>query len=102
MILPNFIGHYKDSVVFAFWRRRGQKRERVSVRQASSELLQFDSPGQPGQFPRATKTVLACSHRRSLQLLRTVGSNEAKSYSSEIKFCQRWEVEAGHAHSCNN
>ena len=27
-ILPCFIGNYRDSVVFAFWWRRGQKREK--------------------------------------------------------------------------
>ena len=27
MILPNFIGNCRDSVVFAFWRRHRQKRE---------------------------------------------------------------------------
>src|ERR1700679_785763 len=39
---------------------------------------QFDSPGQPTRFSGATNKVLACSHSRSLQLLCTVGGNQAR------------------------
>ena len=41
-ILPNFIGHCRDCVVFASWLRRGQKREKEEayVRQV---LNCFDS-----------------------------------------------------------
>ena len=61
--LPNLIGNCRDSIVFAFWWRHGQKRERGSIcqgsaRQESSELLQFNSPSQPGQFPWPTRIIL--------------------------------------------
>ena len=65
---------------------------------------QFNSPGQPTRFSRATKKVLACSHSRSLQLLYTVGGNQARlDGRTEFKILERslkGGVEAGHAHSC--
>ena len=33
--LPNFIGNCRDSIVFAFWQRHGQKRERGSICQGA-------------------------------------------------------------------
>ena len=52
------------------------------------------------QLSLATKAVLACSHRRSLQLLYTVGGNQARlDARSEFDF-RRGGVEAGRAQSC--
>ena len=106
-ILLDFIDNCRDSVVFTFWRRHRQKRENEEayvVRQASSELFWFDSPGQPELFSRATKIVLACSHRRSLQLLCPVGGNQARlDARTEFKILERSPkggVEAGRAPSC--
>jgi hypothetical protein len=49
----------------------------------------------------ATKKVLACSHSRSLQLLRTVGGNQAKlDARNEFESRQRGGVEAGRATGC--
>jgi len=78
--------------------------KRGSVRQVSSELLQFNSPGQPGRFPRATKKVLACSHSHSLQLLCTVGGNQARldarTECKILKLSLKGGVEAGRTHRC--
>jgi hypothetical protein len=49
----------------------------------------------------ATKKVLACSHSRSLQLLRTVGGNQAKlDARNEFESRQRGGDEAGRATGC--
>ena len=65
---------------------------------------EFDSPSQPRRFSRATKKALACSHSRSLQLLCTVGGNQARlDARTEFKILERslkGGLEAGHAHSC--
>ena len=68
-ILPNFINLSVETALYSCFggHNRGVvKGGRGSVR------LQFDYPGQPRRFSRATKKVLACSHSRSLQLLQGV------------------------------
>src|ERR1700722_15812098 len=61
-ILPNFIGHCRDSIVFAFWWRRKQKREKEEtyVRQVlncfNSTPLEFPWPTR--QFPWPTRIIL--------------------------------------------
>ena len=73
-ILPSFINNRRGSVVFVFWRRYGQKREKEEayvkeayvgrvlsysyVHDQHIAVLQFDSVGQPGQFPRLTRIIL--------------------------------------------
>ena len=68
-ILLNFIGHCRDSIVFAFWWRRRQKRERgayveeAHVRQVLSCFIttplvnQNNSPGQPKESLRPFATI---------------------------------------------
>ena len=89
----------------------GKKRERGSVcrgsvRQASSELLRYDSPSQPRRFPMATKKALARSHSRSLQLLYIVGGNQARSDArSEFKKLEpspKGGVGTGRTHHCRS
>ena len=55
MILANFIGHCRDSIVFAFWWRRRKKREKeeMYVRPA---LNCFNST--PLEFPWPTRIIL--------------------------------------------
>ena len=61
--------------------------------------LQFGSPGQPRRFFRATKMVLARSHSRSLQLLCTVGGNQAKLDTvPNLQLAKGRGGEAGRAH----
>jgi len=54
----------------------------------------------------ATKTALARSHSRSLQLLCTVGGNQARlDARTEFKILEpslKGGVEAGRAHHCSN
>ena len=102
MILPNFISHYRDSVVFAFWRRRGQKREKEEayVRQVlncfnSTPLASQDnSPGQPKRSLRAATGV---RYSYYVQLV-AIRRNHTRARSS---FAKEGGVEAAHAHSCN-
>src|SRR6266567_7308668 len=69
-ILLNFIGSCRDSIVFAFWQRQEQKRQKAEayikeayVRQALScfNLIlpanQNDSPGQPKESLRVVTAV---------------------------------------------
>ena len=55
-----------------------------------SVRLQYDSPGQLTRFSRATKKVFACSHRRSLRLLSTASSDQARlDACTEYKILER-------------
>jgi hypothetical protein len=57
------------------------------------------------RFSRATKKVLACSHRRSLRLLCTVGGDQARLDAyTEYKILERSLKggEAGRAHHCSS
>ena len=58
-ILPNFIGNCGDSVVFAFWRRHGQKRKRGSVCRGSvrRQVLSYfiSTPWPTGTIPLANQ-----------------------------------------------
>src|ERR1700733_1720095 len=70
-ILPNFIGHCRDSIVFAFWWRRRQKREKEEtyVRQVlncfNSTRLEFPWPTR--QFPWPTRIILQGNQKWSLR-----------------------------------
>ena len=58
------------------------------------------------RLPLATKTVLACRHMRSLQLLCTVGSNQARldarTEFENLEPSLRGGVEAGRTYHCIN
>ena len=60
------------------------------LRQRSLGKLHFDSPSQLRRFPIATKKVLTRSYSYSLQLLYTVGGNQARlDACSEFKILER-------------
>jgi len=100
-ILPNFINLSAETALYS---RFGGHNRGVVKGGRGSVRLQFDSPGQPRRFSRATKKALACSHSRSLQLLCTVGGNQATSdVRTEFEISQRslnGGGEAGRAHHC--
>ena len=74
-ILPNFVNLSAETALYS---RFGGQNGGIVKGEERKRHLQFDSPGQPRRFSRATKKVLACSHSRSLQLLCTAGGNQAK------------------------
>jgi hypothetical protein len=79
-ILPNFIGHCKDSVAEGRQKREIEEAyvEEAYVRPVLScfDILLANQG--------ATKKALACSHSRSLQLLCTVGGNQARSDARKL------------------
>jgi hypothetical protein len=89
-ILPNFIDLSAEAVLYSR-RQKGEEKKHTSGKfQIAFDSTSWNSPGQVGQFPRATKKGPCVQHSRLLQLLCTVGGNQAKlDAHSEFKFRQR-------------
>ena len=110
MILPNFIGNCRDSVVFVFWRRHRQKGgneeayvEEAYIRQVLScfDLILLANQGNsPGQPKRSLRVATAIRYNYYVRLVATKARLDARTEFEILGALAKGGGEAGRAQSC--